>query len=291
MPANCDRRQWLKTSAAACAATLLERHATAQQPASVASSSRPLRKAIKFSMLKEKLAIADKFKLIKDLGFEGVEIHTSNVPDRQEVLRAIEATGLPVHGVLNSSNPDIRAAIDLAKYWGATSVLVVAGKVDAKTSYDANYRQTQKLIRESAERAAQQQIRLLVENVWNGCLLSPLEMARYLDEIASPWVGSYFDVGNVVHEGYPEQWLRILGKRVGKVDIKDYSRRKQRDEGSYKGFDIPLGEGDVDWAAVRQALSEIGYSGWATAEVRGGDRTRLADIAKRMDRVLGNAER
>ena len=123
---------------------------------------------------------------------------------------------------------------------------------------------------------------------WNNFLLSPLEFARYIDEFESPMVGAYFDVGNVVRFGWPEQWIRILGKRIVKLDVKEYSRKKQRNEGLWKGFQVEIGHGDCNWPEVRKALTEIGYtSGWATAEVGSGDRTRLADIARRMDTILG----
>ena len=98
-------------------------------------------------------------------------------------------------------------------------------------------------------------------------------MARFLDEMESPIVGSYFDIGNVVRFGFPAQWIRILGKRIGKLDVKEYSRKKQKTEGLYAGFQVEIGEGDSDWPNVRKALTEINYkTGWATAEVKGGDR-------------------
>ena len=112
-------------------------------------------------------------------------------------------------------------------------------------------------------------------------------MARFIDEMQNPTVGVYFDVGNVVRFGWPDQWIRILGNRIVKLDIKEYSRKKQNDEGLRKGFNVEIGEGDCDWPAVRQSLADVGYtSGWATAEVSGGDRQRLADIAERMNKVL-----
>ena len=111
-------------------------------------------------------------------------------------------------------------------------------------------------------------------------------MARFIDEIDCPAVGSYFDVGNVVRFGYPDQWIRILGSRIGKLDIKEYSRDLQRNEGLWKGFNVEIGDGDVDYPAVREALAEIGYEGWATAEVGGGGRERLAEIARRMNDAL-----
>ncbi|RMG35488.1 MAG: sugar phosphate isomerase/epimerase [Planctomycetota bacterium] len=238
-------------------------------------------------MIKENLSVLDKFKLLADLGFDGTEIHVTTKVDRSQVRRAIDATGVVVHGFLNSSKPDLKYAIDTARFYGATSVLVVAGKVDKDHPYDRVYRQQQQRIRAALPYAAKQGVKLLIENVWNNFLLSPLEMARFIDELDSPFAGAYFDVGNVLRLGWPEQWIRILGRRIGKLDIKDYSRRKQNQEGPRRGFDVEIGDGDCDWPAVRRALAEIGYtSGWATAEVRGGDRRRLAEIAERMNRVL-----
>mgnify|MGYP001034434401 CR=1 FL=1 len=244
-----------------------------------------IKKAVKFQMVREKLSVVDKFKLLKDLGFDGVEAYHRMKLDPAELVRARDATGLPIHGVTGAGH-DLAGAIELARVCGATSVLVVAGRVNKQTRYDENYRATQQWIREAIPLAQKHGLRLLIENVWNNFLLSPLEMVRYIDELDTETVGSYFDVGNVVRFGWPEQWIRILKHRIGKLDIKEYSRKKQMNEGLRKGFDVELGEGDCDWPAVRKALAEINYRGWATAEVPGGDRKRLADIAQRMDRVL-----
>jgi hexulose-6-phosphate isomerase len=113
-----------------------------------------------------------------------------------------------------------------------------------------------------------------------------LELVRYIDEFRSPWIGAYFDVGNIVTYGWPEHWIRTLDQRILKLDIKEFSRKKQESEGLRKGFRVKLGEGDCDWPAVRQALADIGYTGWATAEVPGGGPERLQEIAERMDRIL-----
>ncbi|MCA9311525.1 MAG: sugar phosphate isomerase/epimerase, partial [Phycisphaerales bacterium] len=126
------------------------------------------------------------------------------------------------------------------------------------------------------------------ENVWNNFLLSPLEAARYIDEFESANIGWYFDVGNIINYGWPEQWIRILGHRIGKLDIKEFSRSKRNDEGLWKGFSVNLLEGDCGWDRVMAALRDINYRGWATAEVGGGDEARLRDIAERMDRILAS---
>ena len=244
-----------------------------------------IRKAVKYHMIEEGFSVLDKFKLLRDLGFDGTEIHVTTEIDKREVRRAIEATGVVVHGFLNSTKPDLRYAIDMAKFYGGTSVLVVAGRVNRDNPYDEVYRQQQARIKAALPYAEEWGIRLLVENVWNNFLLSPLEMARFIDELDSPAAGVYFDIGNVLRFGWPEQWIRILGSRIGKLDVKDYSEKLHR--GGGHGLHAKIGEGDCDWAAVRQALAGIGYtSGWATAEVRGGDRRRLAEIARRMDDVL-----
>ena len=131
-------------------------------------------------------------------------------------------------------------------------------------------------------------IKIAFENVWNNFLLSPLEAARYVDEFESPLVGWYFDVGNIVRYGWPEHWVHILGKRILKLDIKEYSRKKSDQEGLGKGFGVELLEGDCDWPAVIKSLREIGYTGWGTAEIPGGDRERLKEIASRMDRIFAS---
>ncbi len=275
-----NRRQLLAAGAALAASGFLA-------SARAADGKGRIRKAVKYHMIAEKLSVLDKFKLLKDLGFDGVEFRTWEKIERREVARARDATGLVVHGVVNSTNPDIRGAIDLAKFYGGTSVLVVTGRVGQGNAYDEVYRGTQSLIRSALPHAEKSGVKVLIENVWNNFLLSPLEMARYLDELESPAAGAYFDVGNVVRYGWPEQWIRILGKRIGKLDIKEYSRKKQIAEGVRKGFNVEIGDGDCDWPAVCKALADVGYTdGWATAEVPGGDRARLADVAARMDRAL-----
>lgn len=281
-----SRRRFFKHSALAAGAALTAPAWRAARAEGGELSGR-IKKAVKYHMVTDKIPPVEKFRLVKELGYDGIEIHRRNLDNRKEMVEASETTGLPIHGVLNSSDADLKGAVDMAKDLGASSVLYVAGRVNEKMPYDQNYRETQALLRQAAPHAEKQGIKILVENVWNNFLLSPLEMARYLDEVGSPAVGAYFDVGNVVRFGWPEHWIRILGRRIGKLDIKEYSRKKQVEEGLWKGFQVQIGEGDIDWAAVREALKEIDYQGWATAEVPGGDRSRLGDIARRMDQVLG----
>jgi hexulose-6-phosphate isomerase len=179
-------------------------------------------------------------------------------------------------------------ALNDCRDYGGNTVLLVAGKVDAGTSYDEAWERTMAEIQKLLPYAEESGVKIAIENVWNNFLLSPLEAARYIDAFDHEMIGWYFDVGNVVRYGWPEHWIRILGKRILKLDIKEYSRVKQREEGVWKGFDAELGDGDCNWPVVMQALMDIEYKGgWGSAEVRGGDRHRLQEISERMDKIFG----
>jgi hexulose-6-phosphate isomerase len=124
---------------------------------------------------------------------------------------------------------------------------------------------------------------IAVEEVWNKFLLSPIEFARYVDDFNSPWVKAYFDVGNVVLYGYPQDWIRTLGPRIVKLHLKDFRFRKMQAE-----F-VNLREGDIDWKQIYAALHEIGYKGSATVELSRGDADYIKDVSRRFDAILTNA--
>lgn len=284
-----SRREFLRDAGWTVAGGSLAVATTQTRPAMAGPFSGKIKKAVKFHMVTEQLSVADKFKLLQDIGFDGVEPRvpgSRGTPALAEFRRASEQTGLPIHGVINSSNPDIRTAIDAAKELGGTSVLVVV-PVDRNGSYLKNYEHRQQIIRQAVPHAEKHGIKILIENVWASFLIEPLSMARFVDELDSPMVGVYFDVGNNVRWGYPEHWIEVLGKRIGKLDIKEYSRELQNSQGLRHGFNVSIGAGSVDWQRVRDELSKLNFTGWATAEVPGGDRERLAEIAKNMDKVLG----
>jgi hexulose-6-phosphate isomerase len=247
------------------------------------------RKALGFTMIKEDLSVEDKLKLVKDVGFEGIEIPThflnKGTPEPKVLAHASEKVGIPVHGVVNSSHPDIKGAIDEAVVYGATSVLIVV-RPKPDGSFLDNYERTQETIRQAIPYAEKKHIHLLIENIWNTFLIEPLTMARYIDELDSPYVKAYFDVGNVVRWGWPQHWIEVLGKRIVKIHIKEYNLKVAMSEGMGKGFAFPIGHGSIDWKRVRDELTKISYRGWATAEVNGGNRERLAEISKQMDQVL-----
>ena len=260
------------------------------------------KKSLKFGMIKEDLSILDKFKLVKDLGFDGVELDSPNDLNESEILSARDKSGIEIPGVVNSvhwkkplSDPDpsVRKectesmidALHKTKLYGGTTVLLVPAVVNEKIRYDEAWERSTAEIKKMLPVAESTGIKIAIENVWNNFLISPMEAATYIDQFDSDMIGWYFDIGNIVRYGWPDQWIRILGKRIMKIDIKDYSRKKQQEEGIWKGFQVKLGDGDSDWVNVNKALGEVGYSGWGSAEVSGGDRVRLKEISERMDRL------
>jgi hexulose-6-phosphate isomerase len=290
------RRSFLQTGGGLLAAAVLPAAGQTPRPA--------IRKAVKFEMVAGEQTILEKFRLLRRLGFDGVELLSPAGYDPDEVLAARDATGISIHGVVDSehwrsplSDPDpavrrrgretLQRALGDCKRYGGTTVLLVPAVVNRTVSYADAWERSRAEIQSVLPRAAELEVRIALENVWNNFLLSPLEAARYVDGFESPWIGWYFDVGNVVRYGWPQHWIRTLDHRILKLDIKEYSRQKRDDEGLWKGFDVEIGEGDCDWPAVRQALRDVGFTGWATAEVRGGDAARLEEIARRMDGALG----
>ncbi|MEL7531267.1 MAG: sugar phosphate isomerase/epimerase family protein [Bacteroidota bacterium] len=292
------RKNFLRYSAATAAGM-----AIAPQLMAKTEPTRPLLyKSLKFGMIKEELSIMDKFKLIKDLGFDGVELDGPHELDHKAILKARDKTGIQIPGLVNSlhwkkplSHPDpviraecvesVKTAMRLTKEYGGTTVLLVPAVVNGTITYKDAYERSQKEIKKLIPYAEETGIKIALENVWNNFLISPLEAAQYVDSFESEMIGWYFDVGNVVRYGWPAHWIEALGHRIMKIDVKEYSRKKQSDEGIWEGFKVKLGDGDSDWASVNQALSLVGYQGWGSAEVAGGDRKRLAEISERMDKI------
>jgi hexulose-6-phosphate isomerase len=133
---------------------------------------------------------------------------------------------------------------------------------------------------------AEKKIIIAVENVWNKFLLSPMEMAQYVDSFKSPYVQAYFDVGNVALYGFSQDWIRTLGKRIVRVHLKDFSNRRNPDI-KKSVLDWPnLMDGDLNWKAIHAALADIGYKGDATVELSGGDAAYLKDLSQRVDKIL-----
>jgi L-ribulose-5-phosphate 3-epimerase len=301
-----NRKNFLRISTGLVAATALPLSSIANSKRSndMITKKIDIKKSLVFGMIEEDLSVLDKFKLVKDLGFDGVELNSPNDFDTSEILEAKEKSGIELPSVINEdhwskplSDPDpaVRAAciesvatsLQDMKDYGGDTVLVVPGVVNEKVSYELAYIQSQASIRELIPYAEKTGIQIALENVWNNFLLSPLEAKRFLDEINHPLVGWYFDVGNILRYGWPEHWIETLQSKIMKLHMKEYSKDVMFNQGVRKGFDVELMEGDNNWPVVMKALQTIDYKGqWITAEVEGGDRKRLLDVSQRMDKIL-----
>jgi len=295
MPAPSRRRFMQSTLALAAGAAVLPRGTFAHQ-----GHKPKLKKAVKFGMIGEGATVEGKFALIKSLGFEGVEMDSPSGVNVAEAVAAAQKTGINIHGVIDSvhwkirlSDPDeavrqkgleaLRGAIADAKAYSATTVLLVPGAVrdPEKENFDQVWQRSQEQIRQAIPDAKSAGVQIAIEVVWNDFITKPEQLVKYVDDFQDPTVGAYFDVSNMIKYGVPPaDWIRALGKRMLKFDFKGYSNEKKW---------VDIGEGDENWPEVLKALGEIGYNGWATSEVKGGDRAHLADVSKRMDRVLGLA--
>jgi hexulose-6-phosphate isomerase len=269
------------------------------------ASKLPIRKGVLVSMLPRNMSFAERFALAKECGFESLESNTVNNPaEAEELKKAADKAGLPVHGVMNSdhwqfplSSPDpavvdrsvkgMMTSLDNAVLWGSQTVLLVPGVVNAEVGYEQAWKRSSEVIRQRLlPKYAEKKIIIAVENVWNKFLLSPMEMAQYVDSFKSPYVQAYFDVGNVALYGFSQDWIRTLGKRIVRVHLKDFSNRRNPDI-KKSVLDWPnLMDGDLNWKAIHAALADIGYKGDATVELSGGDAAYLKDLSQRVDKIL-----
>ncbi|MGA2496659.1 MAG: sugar phosphate isomerase/epimerase family protein [Tepidisphaeraceae bacterium] len=298
------RREFLVRTATAAALAAAAVPGMAQVTPAPATK-RKLKKGVVVGMIEVKGTWTDKFKALKAAGFDGVQMDSPLPAEAalKDVLAARDAAGIEIEGAIDATHwsvplsdadpkkreralADLKTALRECKEMGGGSVLLVPGVVNRSTAYDDVWKRSQEVIRQAIPTAEETKVKIAIENVWNQFIMSPMEAVRYLEEINHPLVGWHFDIGNVVTYGWPEQWIRILGKRLFRVHLKDYSRKKRDDLGLWKGFDVELGEGDVDWAAAMKAFDDIGYDGWCTAEVAGGDEKRLKFLAQRIDSLF-----
>lgn len=293
-----NRRTFLHTTVVATTAAAVAPAFAAENP------KRALKKAIMYSTIGVKGSVMEKFRAVKEAGFAGVEAMGGMSND--EVLEAAKANVLSIPSVcchthwarpLSDASPETRkvglqgleTSLRDAKKYGAKSVLLVPAVVNKQVSYADAYKRSQEEIRKAIPLAQELGVIIAIENVWNQFLLSPLEAARYVDEFQSPFVGWHFDIGNILNYGWPEQWIRILGKRIHQLHIKEYSRKKRDKEGPGAGFGVEFLEGDNDWPAIMKALDEIGYDGWGIAEQGGGGSPEgLKNLSDRMDRIFAS---
>ena len=255
-------------------------------------------------------------KLAKSSGYDGIELALNETGEvaldstEKELLEykklaediEIEipsvATGLYWKYGYTSNSPEIRnkakditkKQLETAAILGADTILVVPGACGVDfvpnseiISYDLAYERAYAALSQLKVEVDNFKVSIGVENVWNKFLLSPLEMRDFIDSLNSKYIGSYFDVGNVVYSGYPEHWIRILGNRIKKLHFKDF----KRSIGTLSGF-VPLLEGDVNFPEVIKALAEINYTSYVTGELFPDQSADIvADTSVAMDKILG----
>ena len=258
--------------------------ATAMNPFSASASifkeksqkKTAMKKGLGFGMIKEDLSLTDKFKLIKDLGFDGVELNAPLDINISDVLSAKTKADIEVPSLMNKdhwslplSDPDpqirkrciesVAKSLKEVKELGGDTVLVVPGVVNEKVSYEEAYFNSLNSIRELIPYVEKTGMQIALENVWSNFILSPIEAKRFLDEINHPLVGWYFDMGNVLRYGWPEHWIKTLNSRIMKLHVKEYSREIMNKKGLWEGFKVDLLKGDNNWPVVMKAISEINY--------------------------------
>ena len=272
--------------------------------AAAAPDRLPIRRAVEFSMLPGSLSVPDRFQLARDSGFEEIECPTTPDPSKaEELLAASKKIGLHIHSVMNQehwrsplssadagvvekSMEGMRTSLHNAKLWGADTVLLVPAVVNPETPYSQAWERSQRQVRKLIPLAEELKVIIGIEEVWNKFLLSPIEFARYVDDFKSPWIRAYFDIGNVALTGYPQDWIRTLGKRIVKLHFKDFSFKTDPTVRKRVADFTALLDGEIDWRAVHAALAEIGYHGTATVELPGGDGEYLKEVNRRFEKIL-----
>ncbi len=245
--------------------------------------------------LEARLPVFDAMKQAKKMGYDSIELciaaegvltDKTTMAECQAIRAEAKRIGIEISSVASgqswftsptSNDAKVRKnivdftkkALQVTRWLDADAYLFVPGAVDVFFNpasevipYDVCMKRAIQAVGQIVPTAEKVKVSLCIENVWNKFLLSPLEMREFIDGFGSKYVGSYFDVGNVLLTGYPEQWIEILGKRIKRVHIKDF----KKSVGTADGF-VDLGDGDVDFAAVKKALKAIKYDGYVTAEM------------------------
>jgi hexulose-6-phosphate isomerase len=291
------RRDFLHTTAAITASAVTGSYLFAED-----KKKPKLRKAVKYGMIQLKGTHAGRLELARKCGFLGVEIDSPGTDKLDELAKASKETGVAVHGVIDSvhwrdtlSSPDaqvrakgleaLKGALQDAKTVGATTVLLVPGVVNKEVTYEQCWERSQAEVKKALPLAEKVKVPIAIEVVWNNFITKPEQLIEYVDSFKSEYVGAYLDCSNMIRYGVPSaDWIRKLGKRMLKFDFKGFS--KARFEAKQNPW-VAIGEGDEDWPEIRKALAEIGYDGWATAEVGGGNEEYLKKISAVMDKILG----
>jgi hexulose-6-phosphate isomerase len=247
--------------------------------------------------------IRDTLQLCKEIGYQGLEILLTETGEltmnagpaeyaairRMSETAGVALTSICGAGSLTDNDPAVvvqskaqaRKMLEAAEALGIDTILLTGGRVTEAVAYDAAYDRLLRALRELAPDAERHRVHIGLENVWNKLLLSPLEFRDLLDTIGSSYVGCYFDTGNVLLYGYPEQWIRILGTRIKKIHFKDF----KIDHGDRRYEWTQLMQGAVDWPAVMREIHAIGYDDYVITEVC-GDRSVYEETCRVMDSIL-----
>ncbi|MFT5125721.1 MAG: L-ribulose-5-phosphate 3-epimerase [Kiritimatiellia bacterium] len=246
--------------------------------------------AIKYHMIQTEGSVLKKFELLKRIGVHGVEITVKEEPLLGELMRASARTGVRIHGVVHGTSDAYHKAIDLCDEVGGTSVLIVT-RAQPELSYGENFKLMHHHIRMALAYAEKKGVLLLVENVKGSFFRQAEEFARFIDSLDSPYVGAYFDTGNAItwSDQPAEHWMRVLGTRIVKLDIKDRGHRFFGDAALASADAVGTDGGEVHWENVRAELARLKFSGWATAEVKGGDAEHLGQMVRWMQQILALA--
>ena len=252
-----------------------------------------------------KLSIVQRLKMAREAGFDGVDFDQAGEHTPEGTRRAVQESGVFVHNAINHAHwskrltsakeaeraqgrANIEHCIRVSHAAGGSGVLIVLGRGSDGPSDEIEERARQE-IRKLLPLAASMGQMILIENVWNQMMYNhdappdqgPEGFIEFVDSFRSPWVGMYYDIGNHWKYGQPGEWIRSFGHRCVKLDVKGFSRAKN------KFVDITSPDDDIPWEQVRKALDDIHFTGWATAEVGGGDLERLTLVRKQMQQAFG----
>lgn len=236
-------------------------------------------------------------RLAKDAGFDGIELNYDldndlspkhGTRDYEKIRKLADKIGIQISGVcsflfwpypLTSNDAAERAkGMELAAKMtqcahdlGTENLLVVPGAVHMPwredhdpTPNDLCDRRAREAIGKLLPNAEKLNVHLNIENIFfNGYLMTPDEMNRFVDSFSSDHVQVHFDTGNIMMFQFPEHWIKILGKRIKNVHFKEFT--KKGTDFSLETF-RPLLDGTTDWPAVMESLDRNGYRGYLTFE-------------------------
>ncbi|HIQ02959.1 MAG TPA: sugar phosphate isomerase/epimerase [Desulfurococcales archaeon] len=153
----------------------------------------------------------------------------------------------------------LKIQCEVAATVNAHVVLVIPGVAVSEINYLEHFTRVARVLKKASKIAEDYNVIIGLEPSWNRLFPSPLDFKKLIDEVGEKNVKVYFDVGNTLPHSLPEHWIRILGKDIVQVHVKDFNIDELK-------FGIPQ-TGSINWDAVKTALWDIGYQGYLVAEV------------------------